>query len=144
MANSKLMLQGRLDAEEFLNRIVYQQNSDDYGMLDVSLINVSIDQDDEDEEIEDILSSKYANVIVDDEDKSTNPSPTPSTLSTTSSKSLGQCTLCEAEPELLLLPCFEFCLCQLCWDILKKNNSTPACPNCRIKVASANKIKFSQ
>lgn len=130
MANSKLMLEDRLDANEFLNRIVYQQSTDDFGMLDVTLINIFIDKDDEydcvDEEIEAI------------------PSPTPSTSSSASSKSVGQCALCEAEPELLLLPCFEFCVCQACWEILKHNNNASSCPICKAFVSEARKITFFQ
>lgn len=106
MANSKLMLEGRLDADEFLKRIVYQQSQDDFGMLDVTLINVLIDHDDD----EDSADEEIGRV----------PSPTPSTQSTASSQSVGRCALCDEEPELLLLPCFEYCVCQKCWNILKK------------------------
>lgn len=132
MANSKLMLQNRLDADEFLDRIVYQQDSDDFGMLDVTLVNISIDKDDdkdstnEHEQIEPIAS------------------PTPSTQSSTSSQSVGHCALCEEEPELLVLPCFEFCVCQTCWEILKKNNDTPSCPSCKAAVTEVKAIKFYQ
>lgn len=130
MANSKLMMEGRLDADEFLRRIVYQQSTDDFGMLDVTLINLFIDEDDDDKSA--------------DEEVRSIPSPTPSTQSSTSSQSVGQCALCEAEPELLMLPCFEFCVCQSCWDILKKNDDTPSCPSCNSTVTQAKKIKFHQ
>lgn len=135
MKNSKLMLEKRLNADQFLDRIVYQQSSDDYGMLDVTHINAFIDQDDDD------------NVL--DEDIGRIPSPTPSSSSqssqsSASSRSLGQCALCEAEPELLLLPCFEYCVCQACWDILKSNHTKPTCPSCKLTVDDTKKIKFSQ
>lgn len=82
MANSKLMLEGRLDADEFLKRIVYQQSQDDFGMLDVTLINVLIDHDDDEDSADEIGRV---------------PSPTPSTQSTASSQSVGRCALCDEE-----------------------------------------------
>lgn len=36
MRNSKLMIEGQLD--EFLNKIVYQQSEDDFGLMDVDRI----------------------------------------------------------------------------------------------------------
>lgn len=129
MANSKLMLDDRLDADEFLTRIVYQQNTDDFGMLDVALVSVLIDEDDE-------VNCAYEIESV--------PSPTSSTQSTASSQSVGQCALCEAEPELLMLPCFDFCMCQSCWEILKSTYDTPNCPSCGVSVKKARQIKFYQ
>lgn len=138
MANSKLMQEGRLDADEFLNRILYQQSSDDFGMLDVTLVNISIDSDTEEE-------------IDDAEFESQSPaSPSPSSTSTLSSESsssgssVGQCASCEAEPELLLLPCFEFCVCKKCWNILEKNVDKPKCPSCNTIVTQAKEIRFHQ
>lgn len=137
MKNSKLLLEKRLNADQFLDRIIYQQNSDDFGLLDVTHINAFIDDDEE---------------HIPDEEIGRIPSPTPSSSSqlsqssqsSASSRSLGQCSLCEAEPELLLLPCFEYCLCQTCWDILKNNHTKPLCPNCKVTVTDTKKIKFSQ
>lgn len=135
MANSKLMLEGRLDADEFLKRIVYQQSTDDFGMLDVTLVNVVVEDDEED--------------CVDNNIRST-PSPTPSTssasssLSSASSHSVSQCALCDGVPELLLLPCFDFCVCSTCWQIVENNNKQPSCPSCKSAVTEAKKIKFYQ
>lgn len=128
IANSKLMIEGRLDADEFLNRIVYQQSTDDYGMLDVTLVNVHLDQDEEEE--------------FDGEEIERIPSPTPSSQSSCSSKSVGQCALCDSEPELVLLPCFDYCVCEKCWEILKNNQTEPTCPNCKAFVKSAKRINF--
>lgn len=138
MANSKLMLEGRLDANEFLNRIVYQQSSDDFGMLDVSLVNVVEDKDDSDDN-ENFVEENIRRV----------PSPTPSSSSSSSyssvsSQSVGQCALCDGEPELLLLPCFDFCVCETCWEIVQSNNKNLKCPSCKLSVTQAKRIKFYQ
>lgn len=134
MKNSKLLLENRLNADQFLDRIIYQQSSDDFGLLDVTHINAFIDNDDDE--------------ISFDEEIGRIPSPTPSSSSSSqssqSSRSLGQCALCEDEPELLLLPCFEYCVCQICWDILKNNHTEPTCPSCKVTVVETKKIKFLQ
>lgn len=51
MRNSKLVLDGLLGPSQFLNRIVYQQNIDDYGMMDIEYVNILLDEDDDDEDI---------------------------------------------------------------------------------------------
>lgn len=142
MANSKLMLEGRLDADEFLKRIVYQQSADDFGMLDVSLVNVVVEEDDN--ESEDCVNENIRMT----------PSPTPSSSSssssssfsttTASSQSIGQCALCDGEPELLLMPCFDFCVCSTCWVIVEKNNKKLRCPSCKSTVTQAKRVKFNQ
>lgn len=135
MKNSKLLLENRLDADQFLDRIIYQQSSDDFGLLDVTHINAYIDNDDDENSF--------------DEEIGRIPSPTPSSSSASSSssqssRSLGQCSLCEDEPELLLLPCFEYCVCEICWNILKNNCTEPTCPKCNVIVTEAKKINFPQ
>lgn len=140
MANRKLMLEGRLDANEFLNRIVYQQSSDDFGMLDVSLVNVVVEENENEDCIDDNIRLT--------------PSPTPSTSSsfssssisssTGSSQSVGQCALCDGEPELLLLPCFDFCVCKTCWNIVESNNKKLSCPSCKSIVTQAKSVNFYQ
>lgn len=92
MNNSKLLLDGLLEPSQFLDRIVYQQNMNDYGMMNVENVNILLDVDDDDDE-----KSQETEEV------------TESPVSPKMNKKYGQCILCNiCEPEILILPCFDF------------------------------------
>lgn len=129
MKNSKLLLDGLLEPSQFLDRIVYQQNMNDYGMMNVENVNIFLDADEEDDR-----NSQVTEEISD------------SPVSTNTSNKYGQCILCSScEPEILFLPCFDFCVCVACYEIMKNNSSqTIRCPKCKTNVDDARKMTFSQ
>lgn len=130
MHNSELLMHDRITAETFLNRIVYKQNENDFGLLDVEMVNIIIDE--EDEEIEDIGTSHQT--------------VTPSTSQNTNrakGPSIGTCVVCTtSEPQMVVLPCFEFCVCAACWDVIKEDNTNLKCPKCHSSATDVRKMIF--
>lgn len=133
MHNSKLLSDGIITAEEFLNRIVYRQSEDDFGLMDTELLNSVIDDDDNDDgeegqAEEEKMTEEEANV-------------------SNGSSKLGQCIVCQnAEPEICVLPCFEFCVCSDCWKILQRNSEQKStvlqCPKCLSSATDGKKMQF--
>lgn len=120
MANSQKLIDGRMTAEDFLNKIVYKQAEDDFGLLNTEYINPIVDEDEDDEE-----ESECENAaIVENLPK-------------------GRCILCtEKEPEMCILPCFDFCVCEACYLILKNNSEQWKCPKCDVIAIEAKKMNF--
>lgn len=117
MRNSELLLRDEITPEEFLNRIVYKRNNLDFALMNVECVNEVIDEDEEEDESGD--------------DQSTSD--------------FGRCITCkETEPELCILPCFDFCICEGCWNILKTNNKSDSikCPSCNEIASDARKMNF--
>lgn len=106
MKNSKLMLEGRLDASEFLNRIVYQQSVDDFGLMDAKYVNITLDDEDGDE-IEGIDAEIIEEVVETTVDASTFISSQNSPVSSeiaSSTNTLGKCVICtSSQPQILII-----------------------------------------
>lgn len=139
MHNSKLLSEGIISAEEFLNRIVYRQAEDDFGLMDTEFLNIFLDEDDDEGQCEEEL-------LVQEEVNVSQGSSSRSSSSQCSSK-LGQCVVCQnEEPEICVLPCFEFCVCETCWNILQrnsqKNSAILKCPKCLSIATDGKKMQF--
>lgn len=126
MRNSRLLANEKITCEEFLNRIVYKQNNLDFGLIDADLVNIVVDTDDDDDDSE-------------SEESLVKPPPLDSQGNTK-----GKCILChDKERELCVLPCFDFCLCASCWNILKENSTSELkCPSCHAPASDARKMNF--
>lgn len=133
MQNSKLLLEGQIEAEDFLNRIVYQQSTDDFGLMDIGHLNVFVDEaDDERDDFDEVVST------------SSETSEGNFTSSSSSSSKFGQCIVCsDNEPQICILPCFEFCVCETCWDIIKSNSTDLRCPKCKQIAKDGRKMSFA-
>lgn len=121
--NSNLLANGQITCEEFLNRIVYKQNNLDFGLIDVDNVNIVID---------------------DGDDSDSEESPSEPTSFNSHKIAKGKCVLCSVnEPELCVIPCFDFCVCVSCWNILKENsNSELKCPLCSSTASDAKMMNF--
>lgn len=55
----------------------------------------------------------------------------------------GRCIVCnESEAELCIIPCFDFCVCEKCWEVLKQDDPLQ-CPACNCIATEAKKMKFN-
>lgn len=123
MANSQKLLDGRMEPGEFLDKIVYKQNEDDFGLLNTEYLNPIIEDDDE--EVEPDENSEYESEEIAPE------------------LPKGLCILCyEKTPEMCVVPCFDFCMCEPCFFILKSNSADFRCPKCHIVASDAKKMNF--
>lgn len=124
--NSQLLSEGKILCDEFLNRIVYKQNKLDFGLIDVDTVNI----------------------VIDDDDSDTEDCGTSSEQSSTSTHShgteKGKCVVCRnVEANLCVVPCFDYCVCDSCWNILKENsNEKLLCPSCNSAATDAKKMNF--
>lgn len=85
-------------------------------------LNPTIDDDDEDEPL-------------DDADSETEP------IAVQLPK--GRCILCsEREPEMCVIPCFDFCICEACYVVLINNANEFRCPKCNTIATEAKKMNF--
>lgn len=126
MKNSKLLEEGKMTPDEFLQKIVYKQSEDDFGLLNTINLNPIIDIEDDDEN-EDVLSLRD----IADISEIAESSP------------IGRCLLCsEKRPEMCIVPCFDFCVCEPCYHILKNNAVAFNCPKCNIVATDAKKMNF--
>lgn len=127
MRNSKLLDDDRITAEEFLNRIIYKQNNLDFGLIDVDIVNIVIDDDSD---------------IEDDECSSQSSSQTTSS-STSHESTKGMCVACtEKQSEMCVIPCFHFCVCVSCWEIILRNATDLRCPGCNGVATDARTMNF--
>lgn len=130
MAYSQQLLEDRLTPDEFLNRIVYKQNNLDFGLMDTNFVSPIVDDEDED----------------DDDSEHANNDDLQSPLADTSEKrySRGLCLTCkDAEAQLCILPCFDFCICEQCWTFLKSNDGIIKCPACSCICSDAKRMNFA-
>lgn len=146
MLNSKRLANGQITAEQFLDRIVYQQADDDFGLMNVEYINILIDDDDEENENADADTEKAQEAV--ENESAILPIASSSSQASVLSNKLGKCKICSTdEPEMCLLPCFDFCICQSCWNVLQNNQrrykNELKCPQCGDSVVDAKKMKFS-
>lgn len=101
--------------------------------MDVGLVNEIIDEEDE---------------INDSDDENQGTSEPAINFSTSTQRkefSKGQCLTCrESEPEMCILPCIDFCICESCWNILKSNEGSESvrCPLCKCTATGAKKMNF--
>lgn len=124
MRNSQLLLNDQITCEEFLNRIVYKQNNLDFGLIDAEMVNIVIDEEDFDDGSENHVSQP-----------STLKSPADSCMTK------GKCVVCnDVEPQLCVLPCFDFCVCTCCWELSKTDDMR--CPLCGSAATDAKKMNF--
>lgn len=67
------------------------------------------------------------------------------TSSSSSSQKFGQCVVCsKSEPQICVLPCFEFCVCEARWNVLKNNSTTNLrCPKCQEVAKEGKKMIFA-
>lgn len=133
----------QITAEEFLNRILYQQTEDDFGLMDVELVSIILDDEGEDDGGE-TFEDENCEPVQDGISISSSQSS-----SSQSSSKLGQCVVCcDAEPDICVLPCFELCICESCWSVLKENrDQRPGfilkCPKCESIVTDARTMTFA-
>lgn len=145
MQNSKLLANGLITAEQFLDRIVYQQKEDDFGLLNVEFVNILIDEeDDEDNEGENNETSDSSS----EEEQRPASQASTSTQKSNNSVNVGKCKICSiSQVEMCLLPCVHFCICERCWNVLEQNRnrtkSVIKCPLCESVVDNAKKIIFN-
>lgn len=125
MRNSELLLDDRITAEEFLNRIVYKQNNLDFGLIDVDTVNIIIDEEEEDSGFSDDESS--------------------SQMQTQLSCPKNVCIACEDNYAVMcVLPCFDVCFCEQCWNILMEDFGNSNCPKCDGPVEKIKELNFMQ
>lgn len=122
MKNSQKLLDGRLTPSEFLDKIVYRQTEDDFGLLEFNNLNPLIDDEVEEED------NRGSHNEIDEP---------------MSEKSKGHCLLCnEADPQMCVMPCFDFCMCEACFIILKENYDEILCPKCNNIATDVKKMNF--